>query len=257
MATEMVEYRPGRWAKVVDGRIVGRATPEEVAAWQLAGGRTRSAGPNTPLQDLDIEVNLSAEATAGPARTLDVSLRPAFARRGRRPRPAEAPPSPPPTTKPPASRKPAAGRAKQPSDAPSAAEPSARHSKPPASDPGASASRKKQRASPAPSGKSRASADRGEHRAPPAAGDEATDEGSLAEAKRGPHYWWIWNAHGQPVASFLREWVPRYKAKFGREANTILCHHSDLDAVEASGYPAEASPLLQSGHFYLGHQDAN
>ena len=33
MSEKLVEYRPRRWAKVVDGRIVGRATPEEVAAF--------------------------------------------------------------------------------------------------------------------------------------------------------------------------------------------------------------------------------
>ena len=28
------EFRPGRWARLVDGKIVGPATPEEVKAWQ-------------------------------------------------------------------------------------------------------------------------------------------------------------------------------------------------------------------------------
>ena len=36
MATEMMEYRPGKWVKVIDGKIVGRATAKEVAAWQAS-----------------------------------------------------------------------------------------------------------------------------------------------------------------------------------------------------------------------------
>ena len=29
-----LEFRPGRWVKLVDGQVVGPATPEEAAAWK-------------------------------------------------------------------------------------------------------------------------------------------------------------------------------------------------------------------------------
>ncbi|MDI7275990.1 MAG: hypothetical protein QME94_08415, partial [Anaerolineae bacterium] len=80
--------------------------------------------------------------------------------------------------------------------------------------------------------------------------DLAADDSGQA-----PSYWWIYNAQRQPVDSFLKEWLPRYKAKFGREATFVLCHEDDLEAALASGLQADASPLLQPGHFYLSHAD--
>ena len=29
-----LEFKPGRWVKLVDGQVVGPATPEEAAAWK-------------------------------------------------------------------------------------------------------------------------------------------------------------------------------------------------------------------------------
>ena len=50
------EFRPGYWAKLVDGRVVGRATPEEAKAWQREQAEEgaiwedvlRRAGPPEP-----------------------------------------------------------------------------------------------------------------------------------------------------------------------------------------------------------------
>jgi hypothetical protein len=80
MATEIVEYRPGHWVKVVDGRITERATIEEVQAWHEA----QSNASPLPPDALTLDVDLSSTARgADPAQTLDVPLRPAFQRRGR------------------------------------------------------------------------------------------------------------------------------------------------------------------------------
>ncbi len=330
MATELVEFRPGRWVKIVDGRTVGRATPEEVAAWQLAHGRGAVAS------NLDLDVDLSPGPVPGPAHAIDVPLRPAYERRGPRPEPGrplgpevdrDAPPVPaaqpfPPTpaqaAQPPKRRPPAAPGAGQPAPrsepsalsarpappgrpapaAPAADRPPARPAEAPSAlgapsaatapaqgrhsssrpatamaparprrkagdSDGASAKVPPRRrkvagegegatALKAPASQSRASHDPAPTHAQPAPTAEATPP---PEPDRGPRFWWIWNVHGHPVAAFLREWVPRYKAKFGREVSTVLCHADDLEAVVACGYQADVSPLLQPGHFYLGHED--
>lgn len=254
MATEIVEYRPGKWAKVVDGRIVGRATPAEVAAWQQAA---RAQSPAS--LDIDLDIDLSPEPAADPARVRDVSRRPAFERRGRhvasassrshsaRPSAGDAAPAAPPGDAParqakarPASAKPAAppGDAKRSKARPASAKP-AQPSPPPVKRP-----ERARQASPPPN--------------PPAAGATVAEEAEAPPARsseRSPGYWWVWNARNQPVAAFLKEWGPKYKAKFGREATLILCHADDLAAVEACGYSAQVNPLLERGHFYLGQSD--
>ncbi len=86
MATEMLEYRPGKWVKVVDGRIVGRATAEEVAAWRTQAGATPSV---SACMALDIDLELPAHVPqAQPGRVTEPPQKPAFERRGR---PMEAP----------------------------------------------------------------------------------------------------------------------------------------------------------------------
>jgi hypothetical protein len=102
MATEMMEYRPGKWVKVIDGKIVGRATAKEVAAWQASRGETDV--PAAPLT-LEVDLDLPASSSAiDPGHSLDVPLRPAFSRRGRqveRSRPTRAgKPEPRPARKP-------------------------------------------------------------------------------------------------------------------------------------------------------------
>jgi len=95
---------------------------------------------------------------------------------------------------------------------------------------------------------------------PPAEGSEAelpAEELSLPSPNQDVSYWWIWNVHRQPMDAFLREWVPKYQAKFGHPVTVILCHEEDLAAVQACGFEASASPLLRPGHFYLGHGNGN
>lgn len=224
MATEMVEYRPGKWVKVVDGRIVGRATRQEVTAWLEAGGRNAHAGGQ--LATPDLEVDLTARP-ADPARALDVPLRPAYERRRRQP------------------------------PQPDAAEAADRPARPPA---GQDQRARGRRRSSAPS----PTAGAGRERTPPTRPREAergaepqpAAEEPAPSSGQGPRFWWIWNAYNQPTEAFLREWVPRYRTKFGREVSIVLCHEGDLAAVEACGYQANISPLLQPGHFYLGCDDS-
>lgn len=280
---EIVEYRPGKWVKVQDGLIVGRATAEEVAAWRTAVGpqAPETAAPH----ELDIDLDLDAAPKAGsPVQSLDVPLRPAFERRRRggggrdagddrqlagadeeltvemaiareattrrrqartAPRP-EAPgepvmirrrlpavepaaPAPPQVPVPeetplPKTARPQAGKPKKDPKNPT---PARQRRKPAARRPA------KEQVAPAPS----------------PAGDEPQAESSS------PSYWWICNAHRQPTEAFLREWLPRYQEKFGRQATSILCHEDDLTDAEATGLEVEASPLLQPGNFYLSHED--
>ncbi len=92
MAEELLEYRPGRWAKVVNGRIVGRATPEEVAAWKAERGLDPP-----PADDVDLDIDVgdsSIRPAAGPGRA-EAPLRPAFERRGLSVQPAQARPQAP------------------------------------------------------------------------------------------------------------------------------------------------------------------
>ncbi|HOG46648.1 MAG TPA: hypothetical protein PLJ35_21650 [Anaerolineae bacterium] len=273
MAIEYVEYRPGKWVKVVDGRIIGRATPAEVAAWQ-AGGRARDEMTGAGL-DLDLDVDLAPGVQASPARAIDVSLRPAFERR-RRPAATPGPPasgeagapttshsalSGPPAAVEKASKPPAAspGRATSGEVKPPAAKPPAAAAGAPVT-PGAAPKAAGEEAKgtgaspPSPEAAAPAKpprAARPRRRTPDAAPPEPEAAGQAEE--RQPGFWWIWNAHGQPVEAFLREWAPKYRARFGHEVSVVVCHESDLAAAEACGYHAEASPLLQPGHFYLGH----
>jgi len=267
MATQLVEIRPGKWVKVVDGHIVGRATPEEVAAWQQAGRAQAQAAP-----DLELDIDLAPKPAAGPAHVLDISPRPAFERRSRPATPAPeaagsagvaparaAAPSPkgqaaskgkdagataptgratpPAQTTEPARRPRAATPPSQPA-------PAARQSE---GAPDRGRTQGQALATPA--------ATKGAARPPeaPPAPAASEPEPTPGRAVQGPSYWWIWNARSQPVAEFLAEWTARYRHKFGRQATLILCHADDLAAVEACGYNAEVSPLLQPGHFYLSH----
>ena len=316
MATEVMEYRPGKWVKVIDGRIVGRATPEEVAAWRAQAGLDPTASPASMSLDIDLDLPVRAQE-AGPARAVEVPLRPAFERRGRNlERPPEAGAGP-------AEPAPAAGRERDKAAGMTvemaiareamarrrqhagAAEASAAgtamirrqavslpeaHTQPAATAEVTSLPRPKTEtrhepptataAEPRPAPEPPAAdkpaparrAPRGGHRRKaveaPAAGAEAPvdleappEDAPLAEgpeprthaAAQSPDYWWICNAHHQPVDAFLKEWAPKYEARFGRRVTFVLCHAEDLAAVQACGFDADMSPLLQPGHFYLGH----
>lgn len=275
MATKLVEYSPGRWLKVVDGRIVGRATEEEVAAWIAAGGATSTE--LTPPDVLDLDLDLSPpEHRSEPGRFADVSRRPAFERRGRRIEPT-APPGPPGArprsadeidvdmtietallresarrrrSAPKAEEGPVTVRRRLPAlDLPPPAQTRTRPDKSDTEEtslPRRSAPRQPESTSPgAPTSAPAAPT--------PPAPAPAEAEPLPAGSGEGPSYWWIYNAQRQPVEAFLKEWLPRYKAKFGREATFVLCHADDLDAVLAMGLQADVSPLLQPGHFYLSH----
>ena len=277
MATEMVEYRPGRWVKVVDGRIVGRATAEEVAAWKASGGATSPfAAPDT----LDVDLDLSPPPPApDPGRLADVSRRPAFERRGRKVEPtAVAPPSP-------AGPRPAdavdpdltiemalirdAARRRRAAPDRAQAEPVTVRRRLPALDlppPGQSSDQPITEETSLPKRPKTRRPEGARTPAPsptlpsqeaPAPAASAAEPQDLApdDSGQAPSYWWICNAQRQPVDSFLKEWLPRYKAKFGREATFVLCHEDDLEAALACGLQADASPLLQPGHFYLSHAD--
>ncbi len=341
MVTELMEYRPGKWVKVVDGHIVGRATPEELAAWREARAHDQDAQLSLP--DLDVDLTPPPTPGSSPGRTLDVPLRPAFERRGRR---AAGPPAPmdparpagpeknePGTARPSRPQGPAAG---PPPPAPSgpeddlasltievalAREASARRRQglePPAeAEDGprtvrrrlpipeptplersqarsamAERTRLPKKAEPVPAERPQPrpmdvevtslpkpepmrrrpttstpaapSRRRSEASLPMAAEDEPAPEDARVEepelppgpdAIQGPRYWWIYNASRQPMADFLKEWLPRYKAKFGHEASFVICHEDDLAAVQAVGLDVDVSPLLGPGHLYLGHHD--
>lgn len=268
MATQLVEFRPGKWVKVVDGHIVGRATPEEVAAWQQAGGAQSQAA-----LDLELEVDLSAKPATGPEHALDISRRPAFERRGRATQPArpasargEEPGRASPVgakgaapakgrergaPEPPAKATPAGKGAERPKAAPPAGQESPPR-RPAGSAAGEPAAKRQAHASPPVESPARAPAATAGAAEPStkAAEPEASPAGADAQ---GPRYWWVWNARGQPVKDFLAEWTARYRQKFGHKPTLILCHADDLAAVEACGYNAEVGPLLQPGHFYLSH----
>ena len=277
MPTEFVEYRPGKWVKVIDGRIVGRATAEEVAAWQAQAGRSaRSLSTATPLV-LDVDLSPRPPRQAEPAQALDVSVRPAFERRGRAVSPAGPAPQPPPTSD---AARPARRRLEMTAPAGAPAPPRERPAEPAPDEtrtpafvrrerkpkeraerpaPAQAASQppvevtplpkpEAARRRPAPAGSESAAAE------PPAA--EETADAATPAPGQGPAYWWVWNAHQQPVDAFLREWAARYRDKFGRAATAVLCHEADLAAARAAGFDADPSPLLQPGHFYLSHGDA-
>jgi len=260
MATQLVEFRPGKWIKVVDGHIVGRATPEEVAAWQQAG-RAQLPAP----ADLELDIDLSPKPATGPAHALDISTRPAFERRGRS---SALPAEPRRPEREAQGSPPAAGKeAPQPTTragAPPSRPAAARKSKAvPREAPAEAAARGDAAAAPVRRSPSSSVAAAGSpaRQAPPAQAAGADPQPAALEpeplstslAPQGPSYWWVWNARSQPVGEFLAEWTARYRHKFGREATLILCHADDLAAVAACGYNAEVSPLLQPGHFYLSH----
>ncbi len=337
MVTELLEYRPGKWVKVVDGHIVGRATPEELAAWREARGHEQAGQLSLP--DLDVDLTPPPTPVSSPGRTLDVPLRPAFERRGRR---AEEPAAPVGPARPSAPERHVPGaaqpvRPQEPGGGPQrpaqprpedelaslsiemamAREASARRRQglePPAEEDGPRTVRRRlPTLGPAPAERPQASpataegtplpkktepvpADRPQakpkfaevtsvpkpgparrrpaaaapampqRRRPepplPAAEDEAAPEEAPAEeagplagpdAIQGPRYWWIYNASRQPMEAFLKEWLPKYEAKFGHEASFVICHADDVAAIQALGLDVDVSPLLGPGHLYLGH----
>ena len=280
MATELMEYRPGKWVKVIDGRIAGRATDEEVAAWRHEAGRPSAELPASLT--LDVDLGQPPEAPAGPARALEAPLQPAFERRGRK---LPAPPAGEARRLP----GPLEGSGKPPERALEAAAPAgailrSRLAPPPPSDPAAPPPvliRRKARpaaeaqadtqsevvplpkpeaapqarpAAPAPSPRP-AEPPRAAAAETPAAEEPA--EPPISSTRQGPSYWWIWNVHHQPVEAFLKEWAARYQAKFGHPAEIVFCHQDDLAAAQACGLEADVSPLVQPGHFYLGHKDSS
>ncbi len=340
MVTELMEYRPGKWVKVVDGHIVGRATPEELAAWREARAHEQDAQLSLP--DLDVDLAPPAPAS-GPGRTLDVPLRPAFERRGRR---AEEPPAPMGPARPAAAERhvPGAAQPARPQEPVAGPQPpapprpeddlasltievalardaSARRRqglKPPADEEDGPRTVRRRlptlgpapierpqarpataEATPLPKKVELVPAGRPQAKpkdvevtplpkpeparrrpaastsiAPPrpqpeaslpiAAEDEpAPEEVPVEEARppagpgamQGPRYWWIYNASRQPMEDFVKEWLPRYKAKFGHEASFVICHEDDLAAIQAVGLEVDVSPLLEPGHLYLGHHD--
>lgn len=280
MATEMVEYRPGKWVKVVDGRIVGRATPEEVAAWLRESGRS-TASPASLM--LDVDLGPPSGPGVEPSRMLDVPLRPAFERRGRSVPVAGptaglrvvAPNADAPKVDTPAATNRDIGHMTRntpyavritPEVAPlpkSETEPRAKPATPPittrrlakAPKPVATTHKPHVEADapepPAPI----AEAPRSQADAPSTPAAEQAEDSERRPAGGGPSYWWICNVHRQPAESFLKEWLPKYKAKFGHEATLVLCHEDDLSAAQACGLDADTSPLLRPGHFYLGHSN--
>lgn len=280
MATEMVEYRPGKWVKVVDGRIVGRATPEEVAAWLRESGRS-TASPASLV--LDVDLGPSSGPGVEPSRMLDVPLRPAFERRGRTAPGAgpaagvrvAAPKADAPKTGAPAVTNRDTGHATRntqytvrntPEVAPlpkSETGPRAKPATPPATTRRQAEAPKLAAAtqeSPVEAGAAEPPASaaeplRSQADAPSAPAAEQAEESERRPAGDGPSYWWICNVHRQPTESFLKEWLPKYKAKFGHEATLVLCHEDDLSAAQTCGLDADTSPLLRPGHFYLGHSN--
>jgi hypothetical protein len=276
---EVVEYRPGRWVKVVDGRIVGRASADEVAAW-LA----RAEGDPTTLADplvLDVDLDPSAPRRAtDPGHSLDVPLRPAFERRRRRVDSSRSSPPGEPTgesldgltVEMAIAREETTRRRKRESkpEAKPEDEPVMVRCRLPTVELPPAASKETKPATqesslPKPAGATpAASRRRPEARAPAIAGTpppEAPAHDAPAAvpprvaSSQGPNYWWIHNVHRQPVASFLREWLPRYRDKFSHDATLVLCHEDDLAAVQAGGLEAQVSPLVQPGHFFLGHEE--
>lgn len=309
MATEMLEYRPGKWVKVVDGRIVGRATDEEVAAWRTLAGATPSA---SACMALDIDLELPAHVPqAQPGRVTELPQRPAFERRGR---PVEAPAGSGQNRPGAAAGRPKDGlsemtvetaiareariRQRQAPGAPAAESsgvvlirrraaprvdaPAAPQGGPvtevtpvpklkpeasltPAAPPEPARSEKPKpapvRRAPRAARKeaAQAAAPAAEPEVPGAelpdadASPEAEPEATARASGQGPSFWWICNANHQPVEAFLKDWAPKYEAKFGHRVSFVLCHADDLAAVQASGFDADMSPLLQPGHFFLGH----
>lgn len=295
MATEMLEYRPGKWVKVIDGRIVGRATADEVAAWRAQ--KQPSATSPVPLM-LEIDLDRpGAEPKVEPAQALDIPRRPAFERRGKKLPPSECsmpskehancvhdvgegheqstgrPPAAPPEgkdgglgsltlemaiTKDAAARR-RSGERGQEEGAPvmvrrklpviDSLPPPGSHDKIPAEVTPLSklASRPPVTAAATPSIIRRPAE---APAATPASQDVLAEEPAIPESQNAS-YWWICNVHRQPVEVFLKEWAPRYRAKFGHDVALILCHADDLAAARASGFDADVSPLLQPGHFYL------
>lgn len=289
MAIEMVEYRPGKWVKVVDGQIVGRATAKEVADWQATtrSGASASSAPLTLEVDLDLP---ASSPLADPGRTLDVPLRPAFERRRQQVEPSApgAPSRPTPPAQEPGeaeadgltlemaiAREAAARRRQAPARAKSEEEAKApvmvRRRLPvlepaPAARPQLSPEANLEEPPLAKHARPQAetaTADEPPRKAP-AAGTPAAEpppeqpeERTASAAGQGRNYWWIFNAHRRPVDVFLKEWLPKYKEKFGHEATLVLCHEDDLAAAQASGLGVETSPLLQPGHFYFGREDGS
>lgn len=275
---EIVEYRPGKWAKVVDGRMVGRATADEVAAWQAQQGLEAAGGEAIPL-DIDLDLR---PVSASPGHSLDVPLKPAFERR-RQPNQPAKPASPSPAApvegdtldisieaaiaqdasarrysersakaKPSGpvmvrrrARKEEASvgePAREATTTPVPAEPTAKRAEPTPTEPAVKGAEPKPVAP-------RSTRHETERPAP----DEALPA-AASEEPSGPRYWWIYNAYRQPVEVFLQEWLPKYKAKFGHDATFVHCHIDDLAGVEQSGLDVTVSSLLQPGHFYLGHE---
>ena len=299
MAIEMMEYRPGKWVKVVDGKIVGRATAKEVAAWQAS----REPGAEVPPAPTTLEVDLdlpASSAAVDPGRSLDVPLRPAFRRRGQSvkrpaPGPARKPEPAPaqgrddridedmtvemavareraarrrrtpagakaeetadrvmvrrrlPTMEPAPAEKPHDQPASEDTPLPKPSQPPAKTAKPP------TPRRRRSKLSAAGPEKQAGQVPAAEAPAAEPTPEERQEE--MAATRQGPSYWWIYNANRQPVEAFLKEWMPKYEEKFGHPATVVLCHEDDYAEVEATGVEAEISPLLQPGHFYLGHQD--
>ncbi len=280
---EIVEYRPGKWAKVVDGRMVGRATAEEVAAWQAQHAPDATSAEDAPL-DIDLDFKpASPNPTAVPGHSLDVPLKPAFERRRRLAQPGASLPAVPAEEDPmdvsieaaiareasarrysertakaassgplmvrrrvPRAKAPSGGPARE--ETPTPAEPTPEPK--PAAKAAAKTPTREETSTPPPPQPAAPLAPR-EAEIPKLTEAHPTPE---REEPSGPSYWWIYNAHQQPVDVFLQEWLPKYKAKFGHEATFVHCHADDLAGAEQSGLDVVVSTLLQPGHFYLGHE---
>ena len=73
-------------------------------------------------------------------------------------------------------------------------------------------------------------------------------------------YWWIANTQNkrdkskpQTNIEFLREWLPRARAKIGGKAAVIVCNPVDRDSLaELAGYAIETCKDLPASNFWIG-----
>ncbi|MGQ9682338.1 MAG: hypothetical protein ACUVX9_07370 [Anaerolineae bacterium] len=274
MATELIEIRPGRWYKVVNGEAIGPASADEVAAWRQSVGLQRDvSAPGLIEPDLDVPL----DAPVAPGRLVEPSLRPAFQRRGVRLQESGPPARADKrsvdldedmTIELAIAREESVRRREARARGvvePRPAIEMVRRRRPSPESLGLAAPEVVSLPKPTPSTRPAPPRSRTAQQPVPEAAPEPVvsdavapqpEDAPRADASQSANYWWICNSGRQPAQTFLREWLPRYEVKFGHPAQVILCNEEDLAEAQALGLDVAVSPLLQPGHFYLSHREA-
>jgi hypothetical protein len=67
-------------------------------------------------------------------------------------------------------------------------------------------------------------------------------------------YLWIMAEPTEDLATTVRAWLPKYKARFSRPPGAVLCHAQDLATLEQAELPLEVRQAkgVPPRHFWIG-----